>query len=144
MVATFRARRKVYAVFFSIGVVFLLASIVIWENEQYGDFTGMISVAASYYLFIFFWISRFQLTLMDDSISYRSLFWGTRSLRFADIQTAEVLVGVYSYLDRFKPFFRLEIHPFPTTGKKPIIVNINVFGADAWVALDTFLGAKLR
>ncbi len=70
---------------------------------------------------LFFWISRFQLVVAADSIAYASLFGGLRRIAIQEIQTAE-LRGEF-----FNPIARLEIRPYKSTRKKPIIVYLELF-----------------
>jgi hypothetical protein len=77
----------------------------------------------------FVWIASFKFVVTNRSISYRTLFTGTRSFALSEIEKCGLAIGDETYWERFKfkPPIRLVIQPRQATGKKPISVNLKVF-----------------
>ena len=145
MAETFRAERKVYTAFFFICAVPGLPAIVAtYSLGHFRDFFFLILLFLTVFSFCCLWLVCYKITITNDSIVYTSLFGGTRSLRFMEISAAKERIGIFHYLDRFKPFWRLEIYPSEQIGKKPIVINVKVFGRDAISKVHTFLGTKLQ
>lgn len=77
------------------------------------------------------WLAAFKLTLTHDAVIYRSLFGGTASLPVKEIIKADIIIGCFTFADRFKPTSRIVIEPNQTSGKSPIVVNIKPFSQKA-------------
>jgi hypothetical protein len=97
----------------------------------------------------FVWISRFQIILSDESICYRTLFGGTRSLGLSDIERADIEVGMdeLTYRDqlfRLRPMVRLVIKPYPSSGKSPMDINLKIFSRRDIDRVLDFLGPKFH
>jgi hypothetical protein len=86
-------------------------------------------VAATLILMIVWaaWLASFRIVLTHDTISYTTIR-GTVSMALSEIDKAEIHVGEYQYKDRFRPTIRLELHPYKGIGKKPMVINLKVFG----------------
>ena len=86
----------------------------------------------------FIMIRMFKVVVTADSISYRTLFSGTRKLAFSNIQKACVRVGVDED-DKFAPFIRLELTPISSINSQPMRINLKVFSLDDVHQLLTIL-----
>jgi hypothetical protein len=96
-------------------------------------------------VFAILWVSRFLISISGETLSYRSLFAGTRSLRFTEIQSAEINADIeFETHERFAPLFKLILWPEPFSGKKPLIINMKVFGRQDLTRVLDLLGPKLR
>ncbi|HEY3376031.1 MAG TPA: hypothetical protein VGL77_00930 [Armatimonadota bacterium] len=62
--------------------------------------------------------------LDDEAISYRTFVGGTQRIRFADVESASIQRS-RSWTD---PTYALQIIPCPATGKRPLRINLRVFG----------------
>lgn len=76
----------------------------------------------------FLWVHAFEVLLTSDSISYRTLWRGTRTLRLIDIERAAVETGGTEEGDRSRPMIRLALYPTAESGQDPIDINLKVFG----------------
>jgi len=91
------------------------------------------------------WLSRFRVSMSGEVLSHRSLFGGTRSLRFTEIQSAEINADIeFKTQERLAPLFKLILWPEPITGKKPLIINMKVFGKRDLTRVLDLLGPKLK
>ena len=89
------------------------------------------------------WLFRFWLAVSSDSLSYTSLFCGTRVRRLTEIKHIKFESGIREYSDRFKPFIRLVVvsaRPEETT----INVNLKVLAASSVRELLETLRARCR
>lgn len=75
----------------------------------------------------YIWISLHIIHLHPDKITYYSLIGGNRTLYLSEINKWSIRIGVFKYLDRFKPTVRLEIVPSSNGQKKSIIIAIRLF-----------------
>ena len=73
------------------------------------------------------WLSAYMLQIQEDRLRYRSLFGGTREVRFEEIAESEVQIGVNEYVDRHRPHYRLVVRSVPSLRKCPIIINLKIF-----------------
>jgi len=80
------------------------------------------------WIFSYVWLARFRLVSATESLSYRSLFGGTRTYRMLDIRRITKEVGFREYSDRFKPHVRLVIRPHTEISRFSVYVNLRVFG----------------
>lgn len=90
------------------------------------------------------WLSSYQIRLSLNKIEYWSLFGGYRSLARDEIKQARIKIGWFTYWDRFRPTFRLEILPNTEQNDKHlIIINLKVFKKIDLDYLFDWLGEKL-
>jgi hypothetical protein len=73
------------------------------------------------------WVRSFRIELTPDEFRYRSLFGGSRGLRYEAIESARIQVGVRVSKDRWKPHYRLVLTPKAGATARPIVVNLKVF-----------------
>jgi hypothetical protein len=131
-------------------IVFALicGPLVIWSSAAFsGTITGAwkaVAISSCALGFAILWLSRFQIVLADDSISYRTLFGGRRVLRLSEIERAQSNFGPHSYWDRFglEPLDRLVVEPYSITGKAALIINRRVFSNSDIKRVLHFLGPK--
>jgi hypothetical protein len=89
------------------------------------------------------WLFRFRLVVSSDSLSYTSLFCGTRVRRLTDIKNIKLESGIREYSDRFKPLFRLvvvSVRPEETR----ININLKVLAASSVRELLETLRARYK
>jgi hypothetical protein len=75
---------------------------------------------------------------LDGALHYSSLFGGYRQVRFEDIGSARLIVGVHPT----RPTVRLEI--YPASEENPIVINRAIFKRADIESVLKWLGAKLR
>ena len=85
------------------------------------------------------WARAFRLTIAGEVLSYRSLFGGTRSIRLADVETAETKLAPLKY-----PVTQLIVTPKAATGQPPIIINMKVFSKQDLHRVFDVLGPRLK
>ncbi|PWT83549.1 MAG: hypothetical protein C5B58_06380 [Acidobacteria bacterium] len=124
-----RAARSTYVVFTLLPSVpqFIWIWVAITKPLPPLELVKVFGLFVSYFAFIYFFISRFLVSIVQDAVTYRSLFSGTRTLRLEEIDKAKIKIGEYKRGEGFKPFYRLELIPRADSGKKPIVVNLKVF-----------------
>jgi hypothetical protein len=86
-------------------------------------------IFAAVWVFCYAWLFTFRLVVSSESIAYRTLLRGTRTLRLQDIKSMKVESGIREYSDRFKPFIRLVIVSSGTPCPCTINVNLKVFSS---------------
>lgn len=89
------------------------------------------------------WIRSFRIELTADEFRYRSLFGGSRSVAYADIDRAEIEIGVRTPGDRFRPRYRLVVVPRATVASRPILVNLKVFPFEPLRQVCAVVGATI-
>ena len=93
---------------------------------------------------MFTWAGAYEFRLRKDSIDYFSFIGGYRSLSLDEINYARVRRGEFTYTDRFRPPYRLEIIAANASDLPSIIVNLRVFKKVDVDRLFNWLGEKLR
>jgi hypothetical protein len=73
--------------------------------------TPAFAASAAAWILSYVWLSRFRIAVDSESLTYTTLFAGTRTYCFTEIRKMSVESGVRDYSDRFKPFVRLVIKP---------------------------------
>lgn len=119
----FKADPRSFIVF---GILFGLLSLFMWiAMRRTGSWEvallPIVLLAAS-----LIWLSRFEIRLSGQTITYRSLF-GQRVVNWSDVRRSELHVGIRSYTDRFKPTFRLVIYLHGPSGDRPVVLNLKPF-----------------
>src|ERR1700760_3362310 len=133
-----RSSRSTYTVFSTIfGVLALLSFFFGLKRHDWGAFRICLIVLSGFLL----WVASFRLKVDDQKLIYRSLFSGTRSIAFSEIEKAEVGFGVN---DSFGPFYRLTIYPSAQFGQRPIVINLKVFRRENIQHLSHVLADKLK
>ena len=112
----------VFAIIFSIPIL-LTTSIAIFDDQTAWRGVGYFIVMAFCF---YFWIYLHFIVISSREISYYSLFGGKRSLLLDEITKWSIRIGIFKYMDRFKPTVRLEIES-TNREKKPIIIAIRLF-----------------
>jgi len=87
---------------------------------------------------LFSWISAFKIEVVNDVLTYRTLFGGRRSIALSLIKTAETDIGSFAALG---PFYRLML--YPSDGSRPIAINMKVFSRQDLHRVFEILGPKL-
>ena len=101
----------------------------------------MVGLLGSILVLILLWVGFFRISLIGETLFYRSLWGGTRSLQLSEIKSAEIKIDTN---EKFGPPYRLILWPEPSTGKKPIVVNMKVFSRTDLTRVFDFLGSKLQ
>lgn len=78
------------------------------------------------FLIFIIWLSFFKVIVTEEGLYYRTLFGGTKYIRFDEIQRVQILFGWFKYSDRFKPMHRIAIEPNDTK-RRVIYINMKVF-----------------
>lgn len=126
----FRAATSSYFIFIAIWGV----PLVIWTVANFINGRNNWQGIALCFLGLFgciLWLALFKLILTQDTVIYRSLFGGTVSLPVKEIIKTDIVIGCFTFADRFKPTSRLVIEPNQSTGKKSIVINIKPFSQKA-------------
>ena len=92
-------------------------------------------------VFVLCWVGLFRITIFGNTISYRSLLGGTRTLLLDEIRNAEIKIAA---TEKFGPVYRLILWPESFTEKKSIVINMKVFSKTDLNRVFDFLGPKLQ
>jgi len=125
-IARFRPGRRSFIVFFLIFLSPLILYLFIAITKDVSAWKVVLLIAGIVLAF-YFWIFLHIIDIYPNRISYYSLIGGRRTLYFNEVEWWSIRVGVFKYMDRFKPTVRFEIEPYVDTGKKPIIIAIKLF-----------------
>jgi hypothetical protein len=87
------------------------------------DAAAVAAVGVVALLFIYFWLSRFRLTINPDGLVYSSLFTGERRIRLADITHTNVVYETGPY--NFRCLLAITANGVTTR------INFKVFSRDA-------------
>ena len=88
------------------------------------------------------WAKTFVVIIDGDRLVYVAPLRRRRSVSVRSIQSATCEVGFSRYRDRFtRPPVRLAIHPIPSSGCKPLDVNLKPFRRGDVQRLLTAIGA---
>ena len=90
---------------------------------------------------VLLWIHSFELVFSDDTVSYKTLFGGTRSFRIADIETAAIKMN---FEQRGSGLITLVLQPRPGVDQPPLYINLKPFKAHELSAFFGLLNARLR
>ena len=101
----------------------------------------IVGFVGSILVLLLFWLGFFRISLVGETLFYRSLWGGTKSLKLSEIKSAEIKIATN---EKFGPLYRLILWPEPYTGQKPIVVNMKVFGRADLSRVIHFLGSKLQ
>jgi hypothetical protein len=88
------------------------------------------------------YLGYFRITVRDGTLSYRTLWRGTRTIRLADIKEARVDVKLLATPPR-RPPYALFLEPLPGTGKEPLVINIKFLSREDLRKLMEILGDKV-
>ncbi|NDY43506.1 hypothetical protein G3N55_11740 [Dissulfurirhabdus thermomarina] len=125
-----RAATSSYIIFIAIwGVPLAIWTVAFFVNGRV-DWRGITICLAGLFGCIL-WLASFELTLTHDTVVYRSLFGGKASLPVEEISKVNIMIGCFSFADRFNPTSRLVIEPNQSSGRKPIVINIKPFSQKA-------------
>jgi len=91
------------------------------------DAAAVVAVGVVALLFIYFWLSRFRLTINPDGLVYSSLFTGERRIRLADIKHTNMVYE--AGLGNFRCLLAITANGVTTR------INFKVFSCDATRAL---------
>lgn len=147
-IVRFRPGKRPYFVFLLLfGIpIFLGVLVAIFKTQEAWKGVGYFILMA----FCFYtWIYLHTIDIDLNRISYYSLFGGNRSLLIAEIANWSIRIGVFKYMDRFKPTVRLEIESFDPE-KKSIIIAIKLFKKEdidkvlSWLPADKEKGRGSR
>jgi hypothetical protein len=116
-------------------LVLAFGAFTISGTRQDWSALGGIAVFISWY---FIWRGAYAMSL-NGALHYSSLFGGYRQVRFEDIGSARIIVGLHPT----RPTVRLEI--YPVVDEEPVVViNRKVFKRTDIDSVVTWLGPKLK
>lgn len=125
-IVTHRADWRVYVVFsLTLGVFFVCFFVPWLQKPSFGWQPSAVVVAI--YLAIVVWLRSFEIRISPDTISFRSLGGGTRSIPVKDI--SKTWLGVE--LSSRKGPLRLRVDARPESSSAPIEINAKVFSSEA-------------
>ena len=132
-VRRFRVDPRSYVLFAIVfGLLTLFMLVATWRTGSWGAPAFFAAVLAAF----MYWLSRFEIGLSSQALTYRSLL-GHRTVNWSDVQGSELHVGVRSYSDRFKPPIRLVVRARGPGAERPPIINLKPFrGEDIRVLLN--------
>jgi hypothetical protein len=99
------------------------------------DAAELAAVGIASLLFVYFWLSRFKLTIAPDTLIYASLFTGERRINIAEITHSEMVYQGGSYR---RYLLAVTAHGVTTR------INFKVFSREAASALFKLLGLTNR
>jgi hypothetical protein len=85
---------------------------------------NMVLFFLAFLLFSLAWTLSFRVRICGETLEYRSLFGGRKSLKLSQIQSAKVEAEGIG----FQPDLRLEVVPKVDAGLRPFSINLRVFG----------------
>jgi hypothetical protein len=89
---------------------------------------GMVAMAAAYCSAFFLWVRKFRIEIGDGTITYESLFGGSRQVRVADIESVNAVIAIRKRTDRFQPPLRLVLRVKDgVRATKEVTINLKVF-----------------
>ena len=135
---TARACASTYAIM--CGFLTLMFLLVLYSHQAKGAWQ-MLVMLGSILVFILLWVGSFRISVAGNTVSYRSLLGGTRSLQSSEIEKAEIKID---RTEKFGPVYRLILWPESFALKKPIVINMKVFSKADLTRLFDFLGPKLH
>lgn len=115
-------------------LVLAFGAFTISGTRQDWSALGGIGVFISWY---FIWRGAYAMSL-NGALHYGSLFGGYRQVRFEDIGSARLIVGLHPT----RPTVRLEI--YPVDDEKPVVINRAVFKPSDMEVVIKWLDSKLR
>jgi hypothetical protein len=115
-------------------LVLVFGAFTISGTRQDWSALGGIAVFISWY---FIWRGAYAISL-NGTLHYSSLFGGYRQVRFEDIGSARIIVGLHPT----RPTVRLEI--YPVNDEEPVVINRKVFRRTDMESLVRWLGPKLQ
>ena len=87
-----------------------------------------VAVCLSVGCFIFLWLKSFKVEIVDDSLTYSSLFGGAKTFALPDIDHVRAEMGIARYADRFRPTTRLVVATRKGADARTVDINLRVFG----------------
>ena len=137
---TARACASTYAIM--VGTWALLFLVVLYSALRHANGAWpLVSVLGGVLLFTLCWVGSFRISIFGNSVSYRSLLAGTRTLRLTEIEKAEIKIAT---TEKFGPFYKLILWPESFTQKKSIVINMKIFSKADLKRVFDFLGPKLK
>jgi hypothetical protein len=131
MKQTFRACWSSYVVLTAcVGIIPTIATPYALHGDSGAAWTALFGFAAL--VLVYFWLSRFGLTITPESFTYSSLFAGTRTILYSEITSSEI------YWDRYVAFPRSML--LVTAGGVRTRINFTVFSRGAALALFHLVG----
>ena len=116
--------RSAYIVWGVMSAVFVLPCVPIVLNQM-SDWP-VLALFATCSLVCLYWLRCFEIRLNKDTLVYKTLFRRRISIPIQDIRKIEFVFGLRRYVDRFKPYVRLEMR-FDRSGvTKMISINAKV------------------
>ena len=109
---------------------------IVLPAALHGD-KGAAQIAAAGFvalLFVYFWLSRFRLTITPDALTYSSLFTGERVIRFSEITASDIF---WQGTGRKRPLLEIKARGGTTR------INFKVFSREAVTALFHLAGPNL-
>lgn len=137
---TARACAFTYALLAGVWALLLLLWVHSALRHTPGAWNG-VAAAGSTLAFVLLWIGCFRISIRRNTLSYRSLFGGTKTLGWNEIERSEIKVNTTK---AFAPVWQLALWPEPITQKKPIVINMKVFSKADLNRVFDFLGPKLK
>lgn len=115
-------------------LVLVFGALTISSTRQDWSALGGIGIFISWY---FIWRGAYAISL-NGALHYSSLFGGYRQVRFEDIGSARIIVGLHPT----RPTVRLEI--YPVDDEEPVVINRKVFQRTDMDSVVRWLGPKLQ
>lgn len=139
-----RASWRPYVVFTLLLAPLLMIWLVAGFVRSFRDLWQPLGIIGAALVLVLLWLGRFQIILTDDTLSYRTLFCGTRSIPLSDIERAEIEAGWSTYWDQFRPMVRLTITPHAFSENRPLYINVKVFSHQDIKRVLDFLGPRFH
>jgi hypothetical protein len=137
---TMRAGTSAYIVFSLIfGYIAVLSVIAAVSNRS---MLVAAVLAVGVLVLSWMWLITFRVTVSSESVSYTTLFRGTVTFDFTEIDSIRLESGIRGFADRFKPFVRIVIEPSKESHRQPAYVNIKILGSSAVAELKKALRMK--
>jgi hypothetical protein len=125
-----------------VGIWALLFLVVLYSALRHANGAWpLVSMLGCVLVFVLCWVWSFRIRIFGNSVSYRSLLAGTRTLQLDEIEKAEVKIAT---TEKFGPVYSLILWPESFAEKKSIVINMKVFSKADLNRVFDFLGPKLR
>lgn len=105
-------------------LLLIVGGIAIYSGFSGGSLEFLVVIFLVWCCF-FTWLQRFNLSIRDGRIIYRTLFGGSQQVDIGTVKSAKMEFGPVRYPDRFRAPFRLVVEG--SDAGEALIINIKIF-----------------
>ena len=119
-----RPALRTYIVFAALGSIPLLVQLAVIGHHRID--VPLLACNVGLLLLLLAWVFAHRLVLRDGIVRYRTLFRGVTVVPVSSISDVSLRIGVFSYIDRFRPTVRIEVR-WVDTSTRLLVINARVF-----------------